>query len=164
MFVYIKHGLEGQEFPLNEKDVMVDATECVFQPMILAIQTNQKLVINSPNFVHDIYCEPKSAGNREFNFPHPHRQRLYELKFPAPEFCIYLRCAVHPWMGANIAVFDHPFFTVTDKNGLYQLPSNLPPGEYTLRAAHLKAGALDREIVVKAREPIRVDFEFALDE
>jgi hypothetical protein len=36
-------------------------------------------------------------------------------------------------MKSYIAVFKHPFFSVTSQDGSFELP-NLPPGEYTLEA------------------------------
>jgi hypothetical protein len=35
---------------------------------------------------------------------------------------------------------EHQWFTVTDSDGRFRLPSVLPPGEYTVAAVHLKAG------------------------
>ena len=40
-------------------------------------------------------------------------------------------CMRHPWMRATIAVFDQPYFAVTDESGRFSLDS-VPPGSYTL--------------------------------
>ena len=40
-------------------------------------------------------------------------------------------CTRHPWMRATIAVFDQPYFAVTDEGGRFSLDS-VPPGSYTL--------------------------------
>jgi plastocyanin len=40
-------------------------------------------------------------------------------------------CTRHPWMRATIAVFDQPYFAVTDEQGRFSLDS-VPPGSYTL--------------------------------
>jgi hypothetical protein len=41
-------------------------------------------------------------------------------------------------MFAYIGVVSNPYFAVTDENGNFKIP-NLPPGDYTLTAYHLKA-------------------------
>jgi hypothetical protein len=54
-------------------------------------------------------------------------------------------------------VFDHPYFAVTDKAGSFKI-GNVPPGKYTLQAAHRKIGKITKEIEVKEGEPLKVDF------
>jgi hypothetical protein len=43
------------------------------------------------------------------------------------EDLIILACNIHPWMKAYIAVIDHPFAAVTDKDGNYEI-KNAPAG------------------------------------
>lgn len=40
-----------------------------------------------------------------------------------------------PWARGYIAVFDHPYFAVTDDNGTFTIDS-LPPGTYTVKLWH----------------------------
>jgi hypothetical protein len=40
-------------------------------------------------------------------------------------------CTLHPWMHATIAVFDQPYYAVTDEAGRFSLDS-VPAGSYTL--------------------------------
>ena len=70
-----------------------------------------------------------------------------------------MRCNLHPWMHSYIAVFDHPFFAVTGKDGAFQLPS-LPPGEYTLEAWHERLGTLTQKITIAPGETKKIDFVF----
>ncbi|HTE44754.1 MAG TPA: carboxypeptidase regulatory-like domain-containing protein [Gemmatimonadaceae bacterium] len=68
---------------------------------------------------------------------------------------VEVHCAVHPWMRAYIAVFDHPYFAVTEKSGAFTIDS-LPPGNYRMmvwhegtpkpveRQLHIVAGAASR--------------------
>ena len=62
-------------------------------------------------------------------------------------------------MKSYIAVFKHPYFAVTGKDGSFQLP-NLPPGEYTVEAWHEKLGTMTQKITVAAGENKTVDFTF----
>ena len=44
---------------------------------------------------------------------------------------VEIRCAQHPWTHGYIAVFDHPYFDVTDAAGKFSIDS-VPPGTYTV--------------------------------
>ena len=46
-------------------------------------------------------------------------------------------------------MFDHPYFAVSGKDGKFTI-KNVPPGKYTLEAAHRKLGTQDADIEVKA--------------
>src|SRR5581483_113311 len=74
------------------------------------------------------------------------------MGFTRPELFAKVRCRNHPWEEAWISSFDHPFFAVTDVNGKFVI-SNVPPGNYVLHAAHVKAtdtNAVKRAVSVVA--------------
>jgi plastocyanin len=48
-------------------------------------------------------------------------------------------CQIHSHMSATIMVFDHPYFTIPDLDGSFELP-NLPPGDYVLVGWHERVG------------------------
>ena len=41
----------------------------------------------------------------------------------------YIKCDVHPWMRSWVLVSDHPYFSVTDKNGNFSI-EGIPAGTY----------------------------------
>jgi uncharacterized protein (DUF2141 family) len=55
------------------------------------------------------------------------------LKIAKAENSIKIKCDVHSWMKAYVSVFDHPYFSVTDDSGYYQI-DNIPPGDYEVIA------------------------------
>ena len=69
------------------------------------------------------------------------------------------RWSLHPWMKSYVAVFKHPFFAVTGKDGSFQLP-NLPPGDYTIEAWHEKLGTMTQKITVTDGQTKSLDFTF----
>ena len=44
---------------------------------------------------------------------------------------VEVQCTRHPWMRAYIAVFEHPYFAMTERDGRFKIDS-LPPGKYRL--------------------------------
>lgn len=52
---------------------------------------------------------------------------------------------MHDHMTAFIAVFDHPFYAVTDDQGAFTIP-NVPVGKYKMQAWHEVLGLLEKEV------------------
>ncbi len=48
-------------------------------------------------------------------------------------------CQIHSHMSATILVFDHPYFTIPELDGTFEL-SNLPAGDYVLVGWHERVG------------------------
>lgn len=60
-------------------------------------------------------------------------------------------------MAAWIAVVDHPFFAVTDAGGNFEI-KGLPPGTYTIEVWHEAYLGTTREIEVKGKDAVSMDF------
>jgi len=60
---------------------------------------------------------------------------------------------------STVAVFKHPYFAVTGKDGSFKL-SSLLPGTYTIKAWHEKLGTSTQQITVSANETRTIDFVF----
>ena len=80
-------------------------------------------------------------------------------KFEKSEAPFAVKCDVHPWMSAWVAVFDHSFFTVTKQDGKFSL-AGLPAGTYDVVAWHEKLGEQTASITVGADETKAQDFSF----
>jgi hypothetical protein len=67
-------------------------------------------------------------------------------------------------MQANIFVFDHPWYELTDASGKFRL-TDVPPGQYELEMAH-PAGSLRwrKRVEVKAGETLRIDIRVSPDD
>ena len=75
---------------------------------------------------------------------------------------IPVRCNVHSWMRAWIAVLDHPFFAVTKEDGAFEW-SSVPPGEYTVAVWHETLGEVTKKVSVKPKEVLKLEFTYAAD-
>jgi len=78
--------------------------------------------------------------------------------FAKPEPFLKFQCDVHPWMFAWVTVLDSPYFCVSDKDGKFVI-KNVPPGKYTVEAAHRKLGAQIQSVEVKDAD-VTVNFTF----
>ena len=148
---------------------VLDQKGCQYTPQIMAIQTNQKLLVrNSDPVLHNVHAKPTVAANGEPNNAQTAGAPDIEMSFPAPENFIKFQCDVHSvangsWMLAWVTVVDNPYFAVSGKDGTFKI-SNVPPGKYTITALHRKAAptGIDKEIEVKDGEPTKVDFNLQL--
>jgi plastocyanin len=155
--VYVSDGLGDKTFEPPQQPAVIEQKGCQYKPHVLALQTNQKLdVVNSDATTHNIH--PMPNNNREWNKTQPHGMPVEET-FSREEIAIPVKCNVHPWMRGYIAVFKHPYFIVTDKDGNFDL-KDLPPGTYTIKAWQEKLGTQSQKITIGAGESKTVDFVF----
>jgi hypothetical protein len=157
--VYIKEGLGGNIYQPSNLPAIIDEVGCLFNPYVLGLQTGQRLVVrNSDPLGHHLHVTPSAnSGNLEINRAQPSGREI-ELTFQYPELFLRLKCDIHVWMFAYLAILDHPFFAVTDENGFYALPPDLPPGTYTIEAYHRRAGSMTRVFTTGADENPILDF------
>ena len=141
-------GISGQSTGASAPPVVLDQKGCLYSPQILAVQTGQKIIVkNSDPCVHNVHTSP--TANPEVNQVQRPGGADLTFTFDKPEPFLKFRCDVHPWMFAWVTVVDHPYFAVSDKDGKFTI-KNVPPGKYTLEAAHRKLGAQTADIEVKA--------------
>ena len=146
--VYLK-GVTGKSTGAGAPPVVLDQRGCIYTPPILAIQTGQKLVVkNSDPCVHNVHATPAVAGNPDSNQVQMPGGADLTYTFDKPEPFLKFQCDVHPWMFAWVSVFDHPYFAISSADGKFTI-KNVPPGKYTLEAAHRKLGTQTAEIEVK---------------
>jgi hypothetical protein len=77
-----------------------------------------------------------------------------ELPFVAPGM-VSVRDAEHPWTRAYLAVFDHPYFTVTGNGGSFTI-DGVPAGKYKLNAWHERTGVSVQDVDVADNSPTKV--------
>lgn len=159
VIVSIKTKVPGTFAP-NTTPVLLDQSGCMYTPTVIALQVNQPLKMrNSDETLHNIH--PRPVVNTGFNVGQPRKGMETEKKFDKAETFFPVSCDVHPWMRSYIAVFDHPFFTVTKDDGTFEIP-NLPPGEYEVEAQHPTLKIMTGKVVVKAGTGGKVDITYTL--
>ena len=140
---------------------VIDQKGCQYHPHVIAVMVGQQIVVkNDDTFLHNVHA--LSIDNPAFNFGQPTKDttgRKVEPMKTAERFKI--KCDVHPWMGAQMAVFEHPYFAVSKEDGTFKIPGNLPDGEYTLHAWHEKLGEKEIKVNVSGGKAEGADFSFA---
>ena len=156
--VYISEGLPDTSFEPPSEPVVLNQNGCSYSPHVVALQTNQKLrIVNEDKTSHNIH--PMPSSNREWNKSEPPGVPPFEESFARQEIAIPVKCNVHPWMRAYIAVLRHPYFSVSNESGSFSI-KNLPPGNYTITAWHEKLGNSVQKVTVAAGESKALQFVF----
>jgi plastocyanin len=157
VLVYVKEGVTGN-YPPPTEAITLDQHGCQYHPHIFGIQVGQPLrILNSDGTLHNIHALPKK--NAEFNIGQPFKGMETIKKFDTAETPVRFKCDVHKWMGAYTGVFNHPFFAVTNDQGVFEI-KNLPPGNYVIEAWHEKYGPQTQNVTITGNETKTVDFNF----
>lgn len=159
VLVRITKGLEGKTFSeIPTVAAELNQVDCQYQPRLIAVRVGQKVdFINSDPVFHNI--RSVTQVNKSFNMPMPKKDQRITMTFDKPEIFLQSKCSVHPWMGAYVAVMEHPFFSVSNEAGEFKL-DNLPPGNYTLEIWHEVFGTQTHEVKILDGENLEMDFTF----
>jgi hypothetical protein len=82
----------------------------------------------------------------------------HNVVFHQPEF-FAVKCDVHPWMRASIAVFDHPWFAVSANGGRFVI-AHVPAGPQTFVAWHERFGEIEQTVTITTDQPREITFNF----
>jgi plastocyanin len=154
-------GVPAKSGGATAAPAVMEQKGCEYVPMIMAVQTDQKVTVKNPDPVlHNVHTQPTVSGNEEKNQAQAPNGPDLNFTFSKPEAFLKFKCDVHPWMFAWVSVFDHPYFAVTDKDGSFKI-ANVPPGKYKLQAVHRKAGTVTQDIEVKEGAPTKADLSLS---
>ena len=154
--VYISAGDKAAGPP--SAGLRYDQKGCMYTPHVIALMVGQQLqVLNSDATTHNIH--PTPTDNREWNKSQPPNAPPIVETFARPEVAIPVKCNVHPWMKGYFAVLANPLFSVTAKDGKFEI-KGVPPGTYTVEAWQEKYGVLDQTVTVAASQAATSDFTF----
>ena len=161
ILVWVSKGLPaGKTFPVPKEPVTLDQNGCVYKPHVMGIMVGQTYrILNSDGVLHNIHTLPKV--NPSFNKGMPASLKEATTVFSKPEDVFHIKCDVHPWMSAYMAVFTHPFFAATGTDGKFTI-SGLDPGTYEITAWHEKLGTQTASVTVGANDKKTQDFKFAV--
>lgn len=144
VFVYVKEG--AKNFPPPTGPVTLDQKGCVYNPHVFGIQVGQPLLIlNSDPMIHNIHA--LMGAETIFNVAMPVQGQKLTQTFSKPQVMTELKCDIHGWMKAYIGVLNHPFYSVADSSGRFEI-KGLTPGDYTVAAWHERFGEKIQKITL----------------
>jgi plastocyanin len=159
VIVSIKSKVPGTPAP-NTTPVLLDQVGCMYTPGVVALQVGQPLTVrNSDQTLHNVHGKP--VVNEGFNHGQVRKGAENVDIFKKPETIFPVSCDVHPWMRSYIAVFDHPYFTVTKEDGSFEIP-NVPPGDYEIEAQHPTLKVMTGKVSVKAGTGGKTEITYTL--
>jgi len=163
VFVYIKSGLNVdnnvKRVAQIAQEAVVNQAGCNYSPHVIGVMVGQKVKFFNPDgTLHNVHALCKI--NPEFNIAMPDFRKEMEVTFDKPEFMFPVRCDVHPWMQAWVAVMPHPFFAVTGSDGQFEI-KNVPAGTYEIEAWHEKLKSKTMTITVADNSTQHLDFSFS---
>jgi plastocyanin len=159
VYVSVEGGLPEGTWPIPTEPAVLDQKGCLYVPHVLGVMVNQPLrILNSDGLMHNVHAMPKV--NKSFNMAMPASLTETLEKFTRVEEMFTIKCDVHPWMKAYVAVSSHPFFNVTGTDGVFEI-DRLPAGTYEIEAWHEKLGTRTASVTVGDGASETVDFTFA---
>jgi len=159
VFVHLKSGYSKKAYPAPTEPEILTQQGCMYDPHVLGVMVGQPIkILNPDGTLHNVHALPKI--NAEFNLAMPKFRKETSKTFDKAEFMFPMKCDVHPWMGAWIAVMDHPYFNVTSSDGKFSL-EDLPAGEYVVEAWHEKLPPRRETVVLAEGETKEIHFTFS---
>lgn len=156
--VYLKGDFSSYTFEVPNVPVEIDQSGCIYKPHVTALMVGQPLqVTNSDQATHNIHSLAKA--NRRRNDSQSPGAAPITQSFSRQEIAIQVKCNVHPWMKAYVAVLAHPFFQVTGEDGSFEI-KNVPPGKYELYAWHELLGSSEETVTIGPSESKKVTISF----
>jgi hypothetical protein len=133
--VWIADVKTGKDLPI-EKRADLSSEKCLVDPRVQAVVVGTTMnVFNEDRLIHKLVFI-RGAHDTLTKMPFFNSgQMVASERIATQPGIVEVRCALHPWTHGYIAVFDHPYFAVTDANGAFTIDS-LAPGTYKMMVWH----------------------------
>lgn len=162
----VKHGgdaviyiekIDGRQFVAPKEHAKMDQKNLTFIPHVLPILVGTTVdYLNSDEVLHNVFSPEDCAEKLNLGTWPKGQIRSYTFKNPG---CVpVMLCNVHPEMEAYVIVLQTPYYSVSAKDGSYEL-KNVPPGKYQLKIWHEKLKGPPVDVEVPDRGEVVVDFE-----
>jgi hypothetical protein len=155
--VWITGVKTGKDLPL-EKRTEISTEKCLLDPRVQGIVVGTTVnVSNDDRLIHKlIFIRDGHDTLTTMPFFNSGETVASERLAKKPGI-VEVRCVLHPWVRGYIAVFDHPYFAVTDANGRFTIDS-LAPGPHKVMVWHEgMAQPISQQVDVAANGAAKVD-------
>jgi hypothetical protein len=126
--------------PAKDGKVEMDQPACMFVPHAVAMREGQTLIAkNSSKIAHNFKWTGNPFTNPGGNVLIPPGADHPIEGLRADRLPVIVQCNIHPWMKGWVRVFNHPYYAVTDANGMFEI-KDAPTGNYNLIVWHGTGG------------------------
>jgi plastocyanin len=155
--VVIVEGVKrGKAMPAEAQNTAIDQNKCEYSPHVQVMAVNSEIALrNNDPILHNVQFF--EGDNSLFNIAQPVQGQVNKRKIEKAG-AIYVECAVHGWMQANVIVVDNPYYAVTDENGKFSI-ADLPPGNYHVRVFHEYLGEMAADVSVAGKAAAKLDMD-----
>ncbi len=147
VFIYLARKpklIHPEMMQAKESEVNLRIRGCQYDPHCFIVRTSQTVTfyIEDP-VAHNVQIYP--ARNSPLGgLASPKGSIRLRL---AESFPFKVTCGYHPNMQAHCLVVDHPYATLTDREGRFEM-KHLPAGEHKFRIWHERHGMLEKEFKI----------------
>lgn len=157
-FVYVEQSSAALPSKPPTTPAVLRQKGCEFVPPVVGVMVGQPFEVqNLDPTTHNI--EILAKINRQVNVTQLPGAPPLVRWFRHPEAMIPIRCNIHPWMKASLAVLNNPFYAVTGPKGKFTL-KGLPPGHYKIKVWTAAFGTRLRSITLRAGQTATANFTF----
>ena len=152
---------QGKPMPYDHI-VVIESRGCRFVPRVYAAALRTLLAIQSTDpIMHNTHVRKNGRfGETVLNVLQPAGFRGMQKRLTTDGY-LDVRCDIHPFMRASIHVFGHPYFTISDSSGKFEL-TQVPPGTYRLVMWHEILGVREHSITVPAEGAVTLEIELSV--
>ena len=149
--VYIKDAMYRGALPAMRAELRQEHE--TFIPHTVAITRGSSVDFpNGDPFFHNVFSLSRAAN---FNLGRYERGQSRAREFTKAG-TIKVYCDIHSHMSATILVFDHPYFTIPELDGSFELPA-MPAGQYTIVGWHERVGERLERVRVEAGKAASIE-------
>ena len=130
--VFLRNITQGKAMDLPVRRRSLNQKNCRYEPHLLLVPVQASLDVKSSDpLLHTVHM----TGSADYNLPFTSQGQ--EISRPMTrDGVVSLRCnAGHVWMNGEMIVAKHPYYSVTDEDGKFEM-RDVPPGTYEIVAWH----------------------------
>jgi plastocyanin len=156
--VVVENVQRGKAMPAVAQNAEINQNKCEYSPHVQVMAVNSEIALkNDDPILHNVQFF--EGDNSLFNIAQPVQGQVNKRKIDKAG-TLYVECAVHGWMQANVVVVDNPYYAVTDENGKFSI-TDLPPGTYRVKVFHEYLGEMETDVTIasKATATLNMDLK-----
>ena len=146
--------------PLRPTHTEVRQEHETFVPHVVAVTRGSTIEFpNDDPIYHNVFSLSSAGTFNLGRFPRGQSRAQSLVKTGV----VKVYCQIHSHMSATIMVFDHPFFTIPELDGNFELP-NVPAGDYVLVGWHERVGERTAVVHVERGKPTAVTLSLPVED